>query len=227
MSPAKTNEKSASTKAEKLGGKEFEETFKPKKNPTEKDLVDKKDDKKGKKKKSGPRNVIVIFMIIVVLIAGAGAALYFSGNLTTVFALIGLTEEPIGMTLEEQQAALEQKKTELNTKEQALNELQAQLDAQQEALDSAKSTAQAEALANRTFEETRLSFSSEKLSELQQIGVIYSKMDPTAAAAIMTELFDTKQIAIIIYYMPPAAAALVMEKMDAGLAAGATEILTR
>lgn len=225
----------AEAKSNKLGGKEFEETFKPKSRDSiaDKDIEDtgkkKKNKKKdsGKKKKSGFPKLVLILMIVLVLIGGAGAALYFSGNLTTVFEAVGLTKPPEEVALEDKQAALDQRETALNEREKTLNELQAKLDAQQKALDDAESAAIASAEANRTFEEIRAGFSDEKLAELKQIGAIYSKMDAVAAAAIMTKIYDDQQIAVIIYYMQPAASALLLSKLDISLAASVTQLLAR
>lgn len=229
MSPA-AEAKSASSKSNKLGGKEFEETFKPKGKDSlaAKDLEGKngKGKKvKGKKKKLGFPKLILILMIVIVLIGGAGAALYFSGNLTTVFEAVGLTKPPEAVTIEAQRAALDQRETALNEREKTLNELQAKLDAQQKAIDDAESAAIASAQANRTFEEIRAGFSEEKAAELKQIGAIYSKMDATAAAAIITKIYDEQQIAVIIYHMQPAASALLLSKLETDLAAGVTQIL--
>lgn len=222
MSPAAEEQRSASSKASKLGGKEFEETFKPQKG-MDKNL----EDKKGKKKKKSPLGkIILVFIILIVLVGGAGAALYFSGNLDSVFTAIGLPALSGGLTIEDQQAALAEREAALAEKEKSLTSLQEKLDAQQAALDEATSAAEASADANRTFEELLADFTEEKLTELKQVGSIYSKMEATAAAAILTELYEERQIAVIIYYMQPAAAALVLAQLDAALAASVTKIMT-
>ncbi len=228
MGPAAEAQKATMSKSSKLSGKEFEETFKPKsRDIAAKDLEDKGKNKneKGKKKKSGFRKILIILMILLVLVGGAGAALYFSGSLTTVFEAIGLAPPGVGSTIEDQQAALNLRETALNEKEQSLIELQANLDAQQKALDDAASAASASAAANRTFEEIRADFTEEKFAELKQLGSIYSKMDATAAAAIMTEMYDEQQIAVIVYQMQPASAALVLANLDTVLAASVTQIM--
>jgi flagellar motility protein MotE (MotC chaperone) len=225
MSPAA--EAQRPSRSAKLGGKEFEETFKPKsRESTAKDLEDKKGKEKPKKKKSGFRKVIFILLALIILMGGAVAALYFSGNLNAVFEAVGLKKSAAVMTLEERQAALDQREATLDEREKELGELQKKLDAQQQAFDDAQGAADASAAADRTFEEIRSGFSEEKLAELKQVGAIYSKMDAAAAASIMTNLYNEQQIAVIIYYMQPAAAALVLANLDAQLAAGVTKILT-
>ncbi len=225
MSPAVEARQMPGTR--KLGGKEFEETFKPKsRDSTVKALEDKNDKKKSKKKKSAARKIIIFLMIIIVLVGGAGAALYFSGNLNAVFEAVGLKKTATAVTIEEQQATLIKREAELNEKEQKLAELQEKLDVRQKALEEAENAAVAEAAASRTFEESRSDYTEGKLAELKQVGAIYSKMDSAAAAAIMEAIYDEKQIAVIIYYMQPAAAATVMANMDANLAASVTKILT-
>ncbi len=76
-----------------------------------------------------------------------------------------------------------------------------------------------------TFQEMRASLSEEKLTELRKVGTIYSKMDPTAAADIMVEIYQPMELATIIYYMQPAAAAALLAKMDSAQAARITQIL--
>ncbi|NLT14726.1 MAG: hypothetical protein GXY05_10345 [Clostridiales bacterium] len=225
MSPAV--EARRPSRAAKLGGKEFEEAFKPKsRESTAKELEEKKGPEKIQKKKSGFRKLIFIILALIILIGGAVAALYFSGNLNTVFEAVGLKKPEAMITLEERQAALDQRETALDKREQELGALQQKLEAQQKALEEAQSAASASAAANRTFEEIRSDFSEEKLAELKQVGAIYSKMDAAAAASIITSIYDAKQVAVIIYYMQPAAAALVLANLEASLAAGITKILT-
>ncbi len=189
MSPAAEARKLPGTG--KLGGKEFEETFKPiSRDSTVKALEDKSDKNKGKKKKSGVRKIIIFLMIIIVLIGGAGAALYFSGNLNAVFEAVGLRKPAAAVTIEEQQAALTLREAELNEKEQKLQKQQEELDHRQKALEEAEKAAEASAAASRTFEEIRSDFSEAKLAELKQVGAIYSKMDAAAAAEIMEAIYD-------------------------------------
>ena len=212
-------------KQKKAEDKEFEETFKPKKGNIPEKL---EDDKKGKKKKKKPGfiKILIIIGIIIILLGGAVTALYFSGILTPLLDMAGihlqLPTNP-GPSIAEQQAALDQRKTELDAREEELNKLKDKLDAQQTALDAA---AEASAAAAATLEGILSGYSEQKLAELKQVGSIYTKMDPAAAATIMTRIYDSKQLAVIIYYMQPAASALVMEKLDPGLAADITSILT-
>lgn len=228
MSPTAVAQKPASTKS-KLGGKEFEETFKPKNNAAEKNVEDKKGrkGKKDKKKKSPFGRIVLILIIVIVLVGAAGAALYFSGNLNAVFEAVGLKKPEAVLSIEQREAALDQREAALQAREQSLSERESELDIQTKALEDAQSAASAAAEANRTFEEIRAGFSEEKLAELKQVGAIYSKMDPIAAAAIITEIYDDQQIAIIIYNMQAAASAQLLAKLDAGLAARVTQIMTR
>ena len=221
MSPA-AEDKKASGKAAKLGGKEFEETFKPKKGASAKELEDPKS-KGKKKKKKGPKPIIFI-IVIVVLLGGSFAFLYLSGNLTKALSMVGLgpPQPSASVSLEEQQKALDQKAAELKAKEQTLTELQAKLDKQK----AAQASAAASPSASPTFETYRAGLSAEKLAELKQVGSIYSKMDAAAAVTIMTKIYDAQQIAVIVYYMNPAAAALVLAKLEPALSASVTKLLT-
>jgi flagellar motility protein MotE (MotC chaperone) len=218
MSPAAEKQKTAQDRSGKLGGKDFEETFKPK-GTTVKELEEPKG--KKKKKKSGPK-VLIIIIIIILLLAGSAAALYFSGNLNNVLSMVGLAPSTPSQSIEEQQAALDQKAAELDAKAQELDKLQLKLDAQQAALESASAAPSA----SPTFEAILSGFSEEKLKELKQVGAIYSKMDPAAAAAIMLGIYDSTQIAVIVYFMQPAASALLLAKLDPSLAGDVTKIMT-
>ncbi len=76
-----------------------------------------------------------------------------------------------------------------------------------------------------TFQEMRAALSEDKLTELKKVGIIYSKMDPAAAADIMLEIYQPMELATIIYYMQPAAAASLLAEMDSAQAARVTQIL--
>lgn len=218
-------EKQSTVKKNIGDSKQFAETFKPKKgNPNlEKTLKESTAKKSAKKKKKGFPKIIIILLILVLLIGGAGAALYFSGNLNGVLGMVGITlpAPDTGATLEEREAALDQREAELDKREKSLDLLESQLNEQQASLSENEDPEDVES----TFEELLGGMSEQKLQELKKVGVIYSKMDPASAAAIMTEMYDTQQIAVIIYYMQPAASALALEAMDAEFAAGVTEIL--
>lgn len=220
MSEAAVAEKRTAVKKNIGDSKEFAETFKPKKgNPN----LEKAMKEVPKKKKRPFLKFIIIFLVFVLLIGGAGAALYFSGNLNNVLGLVGISL-PIpqaGATLEQREAALDKKEAELAAREEALRELETQLNEQEAALNESDEPETQE----DTFEDIIAGLSEQKLLELEQVGVIYSKMDPASAAAIMTELYDTRQIAVIVYHMKPAASALALAAMDAELAASVTDIL--
>lgn len=217
MSPEAESVKTAPSRSGKLGGKNFEETFKPNK-AIARDL----EEPKGKKKKKKSKG-LVIFLVIIVLLAGSGAALYFTGFLNDALAMLGLSKPSEGFTISELQAALDEKTTELEAAVKEINALQAELEAQQAQLDSVAAAAPS---ANPSFETILAGFSEEKLTELKQIGTIYSKMDPAAAAAIMLGIYDSTQIAVIVYYMQPAASALLLEQLDPALAGDVTLIMT-
>ena len=219
MSPAAEAQKSAQDRSGKLGGKDFEETFKPK-NAAVRELGDPKA-KPKKKKKKGPKAVIIL-IVILLLLGGSAAALYFSGNLNNALALVGLSKTVQEPSLATQQAALDQRAAELDAKEKELVDLQKKLDAQQAELENTEASPSA----NPTFESILSGFSEEKLKELKQVGAIYTKMDPAAAAAIMLGIYDSTQIAVIVYHMQPAAAALLLAKLDPSLAGDVTQIMT-
>jgi flagellar motility protein MotE (MotC chaperone) len=220
MSEAAVMEKRSTVKKNVGDSKEFAETFKPKKGDAG---LEKAMKEVPKKKKRRFLKIIIILLIFVLLIGGAAAALYFSGNLNSVLNLVGLSlpQANVGASLEQREAALDKREADLTAWEETPGELETRLNEQQAALDEKEAQENEE----KTFEEILAGLSEQKLAELEQVGVIYSKMDPAAASAIMTELYNTRQIAVIIYYMKPAASALALEAMDSELAAGVTEIL--
>lgn len=242
MGSTATIEKATASKSGRMNGKEFEETFKPKKSDNltdagsgeekaQKGKKNKKDSgEKEKKKKPVLRAIIIISMVLMLIIASL-VALYVSGNFSSIFdkaiSAVGLTDvlksgDSESSSIREQQAALEQRTADLDAREEELNALQEKLDKQTAELDG---TLTETATTSESFEDIRAGFSEEKLTELKQVGVIYSKMDAAAAAEIMTRIYDTQQLAVIIYYMQPAASAALLAELDAGLAADVTQML--
>ncbi|MEL4106725.1 hypothetical protein AAFA46_07820 [Oscillospiraceae bacterium WX1] len=220
MSPAST-----AGKPGKLGDKEFEEAFKP-------GAKDVPPDKVLKAKKKSPLITVVIVLIILVLMAGGVAGLYLTGNMNPLLQAVGLGSL-VDTSQGDRAAALDAREAALNTREQALNDLQKQLDDQAAQSSAQPSTSPSGSggqtttttTSAQTLEELLTGLSTEKLTELQQVGSIYSKMDAVSAGAIMTKVYDAQQIAVIVYYMQPAAAALLLSKLDPQLAADVTKIL--
>ncbi|SHH83750.1 hypothetical protein SAMN02745823_01119 [Sporobacter termitidis DSM 10068] len=245
MSPVAEAQKTATVKTGRLDGKEFEETFKPKgRDKTAKELEDKdkkgkdgkdgKDGKKGKKKKPKFLRILIIVMIILVLLGGAGAALYLSGNLNNI---INNTLNAIGLQMIAPGTAApsDTAGTSGAPDIEASASPEASITPEEPNVsDSPEESPTPEASPSpdgfdteeRTFEKILADFSEEKLTELKRVGLIYSKMDPAAAGAIMTNIYDPEQIAIIVYNMPPAASALLLAQLDAGLAAQVTKLMT-
>lgn len=209
--------KKSSTRREPFSGDEFEETFKPKAGNINAGFS--KSEKSKKKKKQSKNKGLIIGLILFLLIAGSGAILYFTGILTPILQSMGIVEaSTTGISNEELQVQLEQWETDLNAREESLNAWETQLSEQEAALQTESSTTEDVI----TFEETLSEMSEEKLTELKRVGTIYSNMDPTAAAAIMEQVYDETEISIIIYHMQPSASALVLAQMDADLAARVT-----
>lgn len=198
---------------------EFENTFRPKQSNINFGAL--KNEKAPKKKKKSRRKMRIVLLAVVVLI-GAGAALYFTGFLNPVLKLVGLSDSSDSqLTLEEREAALDLRETALNDREESLSQREeavAAKEAEQDTQDGSVST-------DQTFAEMLGDLSDEELEYFKKVGIIYSKMDPAEAAAIMGSMYDLKQISAIIYYMQPAASALVLEKMEAATAANVTEFL--
>lgn len=224
MSPAAGAKTSAPSKAGKLGGSQFEETFRPKsRESTARELADDKGKRSGKdgKKRSRFPIVLIIILIILVLLGGSVAVLYFSGNLTK---LIDGALNAVGLQMISSASAPPAAET--PEPADSLDYFGGSIDIIEEAKPGVSEPVEATPTPPKTFEEIRAGFSEEKLAELKQVGTIYSKMDPEAAAKIMTKIYDVRQIAIIIYYMRPASSALVLAKLDPALAAEVTTLLT-
>lgn len=217
MSEASTSGKKNSARRESFSGDEFEETFKPKAGNINAGFS--KNEKSKKKKEKSKNKGLIIVLILILLVAGSVAVLNFTGMLTPILQSMGIVEaSTAGISNEELQVQLEQWEVDLNAREESLNAWETQLSQQEAALQTESSTTEDV----MTFEETLSEISEAKLTELKRVGTIYSNMDPTAAAAILEQVYDETDISIIIYHMQPSTSALVLAQMDADLAARVT-----
>lgn len=250
MSPAADKQKGTSAKGGKLGGKEFEEAFKPNGKAAAEGAEGGKKGKKGKLDKAGKKKkpkilvVIIVILVLLVMVGGAGAFLYMSGNLNK---LIDQGLRAVGLQLISSQTAspspsastspdVAETSPGASPSPQASASISPVQPSASGALTSpgvsptvspgVSASASPSAGTTQSFESLRSSFSDEKLTELKQVGTIYSKMDAAAAAAIMTKIYDVKQIAVIVYYMQPAASAQVLAKLDPTVAANVTKLMT-
>lgn len=224
MGKGKSAEKNAPQA--QAGGAEnkFESAFKPQKSGVKFGAL--KHEKLGaekKRKKKFPPKGLVVFLLVLVLLGGAGAGLYFTGLLTPILELAGLVQSTAQdqPTLEEREAMLVIREAALNDREKALLKREEQLAARQAELAAQEALSEAD----QTFREMLQGFSDEEVEDLKRMGVIYAKMGPGEAAAILKNMYDLKKISAVIYHMQPAAAALILEQMEAGTAAKITDII--
>jgi len=220
-------------------GKKFEETFKPANRPVPQDDVEA--EKAGGKKKGRGRRVLIIILALIVLVAAGAAALVFTGTADVILETFGIPNFLPGAEVRSLQYQLQQRAYELDNREQLLNAREDMLDQREaellersEQLDVRERNLRkqqeeweesVEAAKKMTITDILASYSEDKLKSMQQVGAIYSKMEPEAAASIASELYDAQQIAVICYSMQPQAAAKLLENLDPKLAADVTEIL--
>ena len=223
--------------AARMQGKKFEETFKPSRvQPQTAGPAP----EERKKRKKGSR-ILILLLVLILLVVGGAAALWYSGTADVILETFGIPSflpgaetrglkrqlEERAQELDLREELLAAREEQLSQREQELIDLQEKLTRREESLKRQQREweAQVEAAKTMTVTEVLASYSEEQLESLEQVGVIYSKMDPEAAAAVISELYDKQQIAVILYSMTPQAAAGVLEKLDPALAAQVTAIL--
>lgn len=201
----------------------LEENLSPKKKGKGSAAEDSKLDASGgagkpKKKKKG--KALRIIIILLLLAAIATIALWY----------LRIIPDPTGFwarkSLDEYQTQLDQQQTELDQKQAELDQREVDLNARETSISAQESTATGTTSASSDNFETILGkLSTEKITELQKLASIYTKMDAAAAASIMTGMYSNQDIALIIYYMKADAAALVLANMSTTLAATITAMV--
>lgn len=220
-------------------GRKFEETFKPASRPAPPDGEAEQPVKK--KRKGAGRRALIIILALVLIIAAGAAALVFTGTADVILDAFGIPNflpgaetRSLEYQLRQRAYELDQREEFLNAREDYLTQREAELKDESERLDIRERNlvrqqeewaAEVEAAKKMTITDILAAYSEEKLKSMQQVGMIYSKMDPEAAAAIASELYDAQQIAVICYSMQPQAAAQLLEKIEPALAADVTKIL--
>ncbi len=204
----------------KTNDETFEKAFKP--NKTDVNFGVATNEKVKKKKKSPVKKIIIIAALLLVL-GGAGTAAYFFGYLDPVLLKVGIKKSEAVASLEQREANLEKRRRELDEREKSLNMAEDVLGKERKKLESDKAAAAAAVV--ETFEEIKSNLSEQKLEEIKKVALIYSTMDTSAAATVITKVYNTDDIAAIIFYMKPEAAAQLLAKLDTGLAANITKML--
>lgn len=223
--------------AARMQGKQFEETFKPSRVLPQ---AAAQAPEERKKRKKGSR-VLVFLLVLILLVAGGLAALWYSGTADVILETFGIPNflpgaetrglkrqlEARAQQLDLREELLDAREEQLSQKEQELLDLQDKLARREQSLKRQQEEWEAQVAAAKTMTVSELlpAYTEEQRKALEQVGAIYAKMDPEAAAAVISELYDTQQIAVILYSMPPQAAAGVLEKLEPGLAAQVTAVL--
>lgn len=184
---------------------------------------------KAKTPEKNNKTKISIAIIIVLLVAtvAAMAAMMVTKNLFggRDSMLDFLTSmDPFYETVQEREATLEELKYELTSREEAVVKKEATL-AQEEAKLEDKAEALQHKLVNSSFELYVAGLSEERIIQLEQLGTIYSGMEPEQAAVALPELGSTLDMAVVIYFMEPQSSAEVLNCIDAEFAAQITESL--
>ncbi len=180
---------------------------------------------KKSKKKAG---VAIIVLLLVATIIALGVMVVtknlFGGRDMIVKFLISM--DPAYETLQQKdaelmalEAALAAREEDVAGREAAVAQEQAELEEQAAALQ------QQEVLSS--FELYIADLSEERLAQFQQLGTIYSNMEPEQAAEALSKVESTMDMAIVIYYMKPDSSAAVLNSLSPQLAAHITESLLK
>ena len=185
--------------------------------------------KQSNNKDKANKKKAYIFVIVILLVSTAAAMgvmivtkNLFNGREIIINYLTAM--EPDYETLQEREAVLELLEEELSDreesvlkKESALAEELAQLEEEEEALQLQE--------VNNSFELYIASLSEERIAQYEQLGTIYSNMEPEQAVAAISAIGSVLDMAVVIYYMESTSSAAVFNYMDAELAAQITESL--
>ncbi len=190
--------------------------------------TDKKGRKKKKKEKKPKRKKgkLFLFIFIILLIGAFCAAVYldyFEIRTKMIDFLSSFDPEYVAYT--EKVAEAEQKLVELETWEGVLTEQENSLAQRTADLDDREVEISEQSVSSQLL--YRGNLSDERIAELQNLGNIYSTMDPAAAAEILPQLYGVIDMAAIIYYMDESAAATLLSLLNSALAAQITDEMLR
>ena len=189
--------------------------------------VDNAEDSVKKPKKRGG---IIKLIILIVFIIAAAAFLFLSirfdigGVRTKMIEAVNLLDPNYAQrveileTLEQREAELIEREENAVQEEQRLAELEEELFLFQDELYSDQ--------ADR-IPIYRRRMNEKDLADMVSISLTYAKMDPVAAAEIMSSLETVEDMAAVIYYMNESNAAAIMSEMDSSIAAEITVLLLR
>ena len=220
MNEAAAPERRAALKEKGEADGTFEETFRPKKGIV--NFGKMKHEKAAGKRRGALRKILIALLTVAVLLGGAFAALHFTGLLTPLLEMAGISvPAETQLTPEEREALLASREATLDKREKDLQAREEKLAAKE--AEAAAQSEEAEPV--ESFAEWMEGLSDETLASLKKVGTIYSKMDPAGAAAILGSLGDLREISSILYCMQPAASALVLEQMEEKTAADITAMM--
>ena len=182
--------------------------------------------KQGKKKKKKMVVVIVpILVAAVIVMAVMIVTKNLFGGRDTVLSMLS-SMDPDYETAQERELSLNALEEELSSREESLAKNEAALAEDLAELEE-KSAAIHQEETNSSFELYIAGLSEERISQLKQLGTIYSNMEAEQAASALSEIGSEMDMAVVIYYMEPESSAEVLNCMDSELAAQVTESLLK
>ena len=177
------------------------------------------------KKKAGVAIVVLLLVATIIALAVMVVTKNLFGGRDSIITFL-TSMDPAYETLQQKQAELQAFEADLTAREEAAAGKEASLADKQTKLDEQAAALEQEKVIG-SFELYVASLSSERIAQFQQLGTIYSNMEPEQAAAALSELGSAMDMAIVIYYMKPDSSAAVLDSTDPELAAQITESLLK
>jgi flagellar motility protein MotE (MotC chaperone) len=188
-------------------------------------------------KKSGFPKVLLLLALLLALLLVAGVCLFFDlfswrGNLLSALASLDPEYSSYSELLAERETGLNSRENALDLREQELASREAALAAQSDSQQrqAAALDAREKELNGRRLDLTplfRKDISEEKLTELKNLGKIYSGMEAEAAAQALSLLNGPVEMAEVLFYMDKKAASALMAALKPELAAQITAEMLR
>ena len=186
--------------------------------------------KKAKKKKRKRRILIIVLVaVLIILVAGfVFEEMYFNylGIRDKFIDAVVQLDPAYGArqkNLDSREAELNKRQAELDTREADITKRETENDKRTVDLDNREKTLkELEALPTATY---RPKLTDQEIAKMKSLSLVFAKMDPTSAAAILVSLVQPDDCAEIIYYMSERSAAPILAAMDPKFAATVTELL--
>ena len=195
----------------------------------------------GEEKRRGFPKILFFIAFLLALLLVAGVMFFFDlfslrSNILNAanhaIASLDPNYRPYDTLLTERENALDEREDALNARENDLRQQEAALVGDNDNLDkrAAALTAREKAFKEQQLNSTplfRREISEEKLTELKNLGKIYSTMEPDAAAQALSLLSGAQEMSEVLFYMDNTAAAALMAALNPEIAAQITREMLR